>query len=168
MPVYRNIRAIKLPITGDMIANRTITGDKIAWKTLYADHLVEDTVAFRCVLLQIEPKAGLIADSTGVKARSPTYTFRAYGVKSLILRCAVTSIPSDAVVRVGAYNLTKGDWIVYRDFEGATGEDLLYSGAIPDLGDDIELRAEVTTASATSGATFDLGYALLAVDYGFS
>jgi len=158
MPVYRNIRAIKLPITGDMIAK----------KTLYADHLAVNAIAFSCPTLQIGRSAGLSADSTGVKARSPRYWFRASGVKSLTLGAKISSIPSDAVVRVGVIDVDLNEWIVWHDFEGSTGEYFLTSYTVP--GDDhtVELRAEVTTASATSGATFDLDYAVMIIDFGFS
>jgi len=113
------------------------------------------------------PTLTLTADSTGVKAYV-RFRFSAKHVKQLILRTAVDSIPSDATVRVGLYNVTTGSWISYRDYSGAAGENEDTITTLPSDGDILELRAEVTAASTTSGATFTLGYAALMVDYGVS
>ena len=147
----------------------TVTNPKVATGTLTADRFKSNEIYVRALACQIETKTGLPADSTGVKARSPRFKFSAKGVKQLILRSSITSIPSDATVRVGVYNVTKGAYVFYRDYEGATGENEdVYTGTMPDDGDVLEIRVEVTTASATSGATFDLDYVSLMVDYGYS
>ena len=130
--------------------------------------VARNEIYIRVTAAQLESKAGLAADSTGVKASSPRFKFSSRHVKQLILRSKVDSIPSDATVRVGVYNVTKAAYVLYRDYAGATGEYEDTTTTLPDDGDILELRAEVTTASATGGATFDLGYAVLMVDYGVS
>ena len=124
----------------------------------------------RATATSIPPTPALAADSTGVKTSSPRFKFSARHVKQLILRSQVTSIPSDATVRVGVYNVTKDTYVLYRDYAGAAGEN---EDTLTDLsgigdGDVLEIRVEVITASGTSESTFDLGYATLMIDYGVS
>ena len=131
--------------------------------------LAANAVFVRALAMQLETKAGLAADSVGVKATSPRFTFSAAGVKAIRLRSQITAIPADATVRIGVYNVTAGAYVVYRDYAGATGEyeDVVTTG-FPADGDVLEIRVEVITASATAGATFDLGYVSVMIDYGFS
>ena len=135
---------------------------------LSAEDLVSDAIYIRVTGAEIGPTSGLAADSTGVKTQSGRFTFSLKHVKQLVLRSSISSIPTDATVRVGIYNVTKGSYVVSRDYAGATGEHEDTTTTLPDDGDVLELRVEVTTASATSGATFDLGYATLMIDYGIS
>ena len=147
----------------------SIDGAKIADGSIPASKLSSNAVFVRALACQIEAKTGLPADSTGVKAASPRFTFSAKGVKALRLRSSITAIPSDATVRVGVYNVTAGAYVFYRDYAGTTGEyEDVYTGTMPSDGDVLEIRVEVITASGTSGATFDLGYASLMVDIGYS
>jgi len=147
-----------------------IDGAKIHDGSITASKLGTNEIYVRATAAQIEKKTGLAADSTGVKASSPRFKFSSKGAKQLILRSSISSIPSDATVRVGVYNVTKGAYVFYRDYAGATGEneDTQTDLSGIDDGDVLEIRVEVTTASGTSGATFDLDYASLMVDYGFS
>ncbi len=156
-------------IDGSNIYDGTITNAKIADGTIAASKLASNAVYVRSLAAQIESKSGLAADSTGVKATSPKFTFYATGVKQLILRSSISSIPSDATVRVGVYDETSAAYVFYRDYAGATGENQdTFTGTMPSDGDVLKIQVEVTTASATSGATFDLDYASFMVDYGFS
>jgi len=132
------------------------------------EDLSSDTIYIRVGALGIPPTSGLAADSTGVKVSSNRFTFSSRHVKQLIMRSSISSIPSDATVRVGVYNVTKGSYVIYRDYAGTTGENEDTTTTLPDDGDVVELRVEVTTASATSGATFNLGYVTLMIDYGIS
>lgn len=124
-------------------------------------------IYIRAPAAMLEAKTGLAADSTGVKFRGPKFRFKKDNAFRLILLSEITSIPSDCTVRVGVYNATKGAYALYRDYEGATGEneDTLNDLAGLDDGDRLDLRVEVIAASATAGATFDLGYANLLIDY---
>ena len=140
---------------------------KVPLGLVYED-LASNEIYIRVTVAQLESKTGLAADSTGVKASSPRFKFSSRHVKQLILRSKVDSIPSDATVRIGVYNVTKDSYVVSRDYTGATGENEDTTTTLPDDGDILELRVEVTTASATGGSTFDLGYATLMVDYGVS
>lgn len=134
-----------------------------------AEELLPNTIYIRIDAAHIHSTAGLAADTTGVKATSNPFKFSQKHVKQLILRSSITSIPSDAVVRVGVYNITTGAYIFYRDYSGETGEyEDVYTGTMPADGDLLEIRVEVITASGTSGAVFDLGYAVLYIDYGVS
>jgi len=136
----------------------SITPEKFATNAVY----------FRILASQIEKKTGLAADSTGVKAESPKFKFSSKHVKKLIVRAKVPSIPSDATVRVEVYDYTTDSVLGYVEFTGAAGESEAEVTSLPSDGDYIALRVNVTTASATSGATFDLDYASLMVDYGIS
>jgi len=123
-------------------------------------------MSWKATLAQIEKKTGLAADSTGVKASSPRAKLNATLLKKLIVRATISSIPSDATVRVEVYDVTKGSVLGYVEFAGATGTDQeteITSGW--DDGDLVEIRVNVTTASGTSGATFDLDYAILEAEY---
>ena len=133
------------------------------------DKLASNTIYIRVLGLQLESKSGLAADSTGVKASSPVFKVSGKHLKALVLRASITSIPSDAVVRVKVYNVSAGADVGYVEFSGATGEDeVTITSGLPSDGDLIRIDVEVTTASGTAGATFDLGYATLMIDYGVS
>lgn len=124
-------------------------------------------LVFRATLLQVDKNTGLPADSTGVKYSSAKFKFSASSVKQLVLLSSISSIPSDAVVVVGVYDETAGSYVVQRTYNGATGEyEDSVSDNLPSDGDMLSIRVEVTTASATSGSTFDLDYAVLLADYG--
>ena len=121
---------------------------------------------WKATLAQIEKKTGLVADSTGVKVESPRHKLLATYLKKLIVRATISSIPSDATVRIEVYDITKGSVLGYVEFAGSTDTDKeteITSGWNDE--DLIEIRANVTTASGTSGATFDLDYAILEAEY---
>lgn len=143
--------------------------DPLPANSISRDMLQQNAVFVRALAMQLEAKSGLAADSVGVKATSPRFTFSAQGVKAIRLRSQITAIPTDATVRVGVYDVTTGTWVIYRDYSGATGEyeDVVTAG-FPADGNVLEIRVEVVTASATAGATFDVGYVSVMVDYGFS
>jgi len=127
-----------------------------------------NNLVIRVLACAVDNKTGLPADSTGVKVGSNRFKFSRDFTKKLILRASVTSIPSDAVVHIEAYNYTKASVIDYIEFAGATGEgekEITDLSGVDD-GDVIGIRANVVTASATSGAVFDLAYASLMIDYG--
>jgi len=139
---------------------------KVPLGLVYED-IASNQIYIRVTAANIPSTAGLAADTTGVKAYV-RFKFSSKHVKQLILRSKIDSIPSDATVRVGVYNVTKAAYVVSRDYSGATGENEDTTTTLPDDGDILELRVEVTTASATAGNTFDLGYATLMIDYGVS
>jgi len=168
----------RLVITGDIkdgvvttskIADGAVTNAKVADGTLAYGKLAENTIVVRVPLTSLGATTGLAADSTGVKAQSVKALFWSRHVKRLRLLSEVTSIPSDATVRIGVYNLTAGAYVFYRDYAGATGKNIdEYTGTMPSDDDELVIRVEVTAASATSGATFDVGDCVLQVEYGVS
>lgn len=131
-------------------------------------HLEQDTIYFRVTLAQLEAKTGLAADATGVKASSPRAKVSARHLKKLVVRASISSIPTDATVRVEVYDATKATVLGYVEFAGATGESEAAITSGWSDGDLIQLRVNVVTASATAGATFDLDYAILEAEYGVS
>ena len=131
------------------------------------DRLAQNTIVIRVPIAFIRATGGLAADSTGVKATSNKALGYSRHLKKARLLSEVTSIPSDATVRIGLYNVTKGAYVLYRDYEGATGKNIDEVSS-PDIADDdeLEIRVEVTTASGTSGATFDVGECVAQLEYG--
>jgi len=128
----------------------------------------QNDIQIRVTLAQIESKTGLAADTTGVKASSPKTAIIAKHLKAIRVRASVTAIPADATVRVEIYNETKATVLGYAEFAGAAGETAAEVTSGWSDGDIVYLRVNVVTASATAGATFDLGYATLEADYGVS
>ena len=119
-----------------------IRGFEILKKQLDYDHLKTDAIQLRAVLAQIEKKTGLAADSTGVKAYSGQTKLLTKHLKVLRVRASIEAIPTG----VSEAEITTGF----------------------DDGDLVYLRVNVTVASATAGATFDLGWAVLEADYKIS
>ncbi len=99
-------------------------------------------------------------DSTGVKA----YTARAYissetvkhAKKGVLYAHAQTPSATDAVVRVELVDDTTGDTIAYVTYSGDSGlkNTIISEDTIKALsGHEVYIRINVTTASATAGAT---------------
>ncbi len=140
----------------------------IGLHAIMKDHIGENEIYWRTTLAQVEAKSGLAADATGVKASSPKAKVSSRHLKKLVVRASISAIPTDATVRVEVYNATTGSVIGYVEFAGATGESEAEVTTGWSDGDLIQLRVNVTTASATAGATFDLDYAILEAEYGVS
>jgi len=156
-------RLVTDPETSTLKVERydTSTGE---WVTVFSLDLSEVSY-FRVPLLMLPPISGIDASSTGVKLSAVRIPFSAKLVKSLKLRAECSAITSGATVRVGIYNVTKGEYVCYIDFT-ATGESEVEATSLPSDGDILELRIECTTS--VSGGTFDLNYALAYVDYSYS
>jgi len=138
---------------------------KIMRGAIIKEHIKSGEITIRSCACQIETKTGLAADSTGVKASSPKFKINSSLKTKLILRASISAIPSDATVRVEVYDVTKDTVLGYVEFAGATGENETEITTGYDNGDLIQIRVNVTTASATSGATFDLDYAILEIEH---
>lgn len=138
-------------------------------KTIPYTKMEENTIEFYVQLLNINTIKGLAADSTGVKTYSGICKIVKKHVKEAKLKGDLLSIPSDATVRVELYDLTKDTVITYLEWSGSTGlkETTVDLSGVDD-GDELMLRANVTTASGTSGATFDVAHAALYVKIGVS
>ena len=152
------------------IEKDAVKGDyHIKDKTIPYTKLQENTIEFYVSLMSISTIRGLPADSTGVKAVSGLSNILKKHIKEAKLIANISSIPSDATVRVELYDNTKGTVIASLEFAGETGrkETSVDLSTVND-GDELVLRANVTTASGTSGATFDIWYASFVVKIGIS
>ena len=121
---------------------------------------------FTTIMTQIETKNGLPADSTGTKVYSPIVRVSGSHIKSLVLRVTIPNIPADAVVTVSIYNVTQGTTITSVTASGAPvlGAEATASTGFSD-GDLIQILVDVTTASATQGATFNLDFAVVEANH---
>ena len=108
---------------------------------------------------------GLAADSTGVKAESGRFKINTSNLNSVTLRATWTASATDSVTAIELYDVTSGT--VIGSVSGNTGTDSETSISVSSItsGDLFELRVEVTTASATSGATTDVNYGVLELEY---
>jgi len=161
---------VKLESWQHSTARDMFDGAKIQPGTITYNKLGSNEIYIRVLACVCENQINIPADSTGPKIATSRFKFSKKHVKQLILRAYITRIPSDCTIRVELYNQMKGTVIDYLEFVGASGED---EKTITDLtgiddGDILQVRANVTTASATSEATFDIGYMELMIDYGVS
>ena len=116
----------------------------------------------------IKDQTGLTADSTGVKYTSGKFKIITNGLKSAIIRATWSASNTDSVTAIELYDETAG--AVVGSVSGNTGTDAEsddLSTAITN-GNLHSLRVNVTTASATAGATTDVDYAILELTYGYS
>ena len=113
-------------------------------------------------------QAGLAADSTGVKYEGFRFKIYTRHLKSAVLRATWTASATDSVTAIELYDVTAG--AVRGSVSGNAGTDAEASIDITALvdGNLHELRVNVTTASATTGATTDVVYAILELTYGVS
>ena len=130
--------------------------------------LEANTLSFIIPLQLVKDQSGLAADSTGVKYESGKFKIDTNGLKSAVIRATWTASATDSVTAIELYDVSAG--AVRGSVSGNAGTDSEsadISGSIVS-GNLHELRVNVTTASATSGATTDVAYAVLELKYGFS
>ena len=144
-------------------------------KHLHAEEFLENEIQYiQYINLQPEgEQSGLAADSTGVKFESG---FRIYVddvlkryLKAAYLEAAKSSSHGDEVTAVELYDDTAGAVATSMDITGASSR--TRSSDISDnltIGHEYHIRWNVTTASATAGATFDAIGARLVLVYGIS
>ena len=113
-------------------------------------------------------QTGLAADSTGVKYEGFRFKIKTRHLKSAVLRATWTASHTDSETAIELYDVTAD--AVRGSVSGNTGTDTEASIDTSSLvdGNLHELRVNVTTASATSGATTDVTYAILELTYGIS
>lgn len=133
-----------------------------------AEKLRPNAITLIVPVLGILEQSGLAADSTGVKYEGPRFKVKTAGLKSAKIRATWTASHSDSETAIELYDVTAGS--VVGSVSGNTGTDVesddLKDGITE--GNLLELRVNVTTASATSGATTDVKYAVLELEYGWS
>jgi len=144
------------------------TGEKLFQvEDLAYDRLASDTIHFGvphtpqdCI-----NQTGLAADSTGVKFTSVVrYVLRAKHLKKLTLRATWTASHTDSVTRIKLIGTISGEIVAMAGNTGTHAGVYVTAGWTD--GEFIYIEVEVTTASATAGATTDLVYALVELEYG--
>ena len=130
--------------------------------------LESNTISLIVPLQIIKDATGLAADSTGVKYTSGKIKIDTNGLKSAKIRATWSASATDSVTAIELYDETAA--VVRGSVSGNAGTDVEssdLSGVIVS-GNLHSLRVNVTTASATSGATTDVTYAILELQYGYS
>jgi len=144
------------------------TGEKLFQvEDLAYDRLAYDTIHFGVPYTPQDciNQTGLAADSIGIKFTSVVrYVLRAKHLKKLTLRATWTASHPDSVTKIKVVGTVSGE---IASMAGNTGT---YAGVYVTTGwtdgEFIYIEVEVTTASATAGATTDLVYALVELEYG--
>ena len=157
---------------GEVLAREIAAGavgtEELADGAVTTAKLASNAVKVTVIIPSLENRTGLAADSTGVKAEGARFKIDTTGLKSVTLRASWTASHSDSETAIELYDVTAD--AVRGSVSGNTGTDVEASIDPASLvsGNLHELRVNVTTASATSGATTDCLYAVLELTYGFS
>lgn len=131
-----------------------------------ASQLATDTIKIVVpIAIPDSNQSNLAADSTGVKWTS-NFKFKVdpQNLKSAVIRATWTASDTDSVTAVEVYD--EGAATVLGSVSGNTGTDA--EGTISGFttGNLITVRLNVTTASATAGATTSLNYVVIELTYG--
>ena len=155
-------------VTTAKIVDAAVTTAKIADANVTTAKLASDAVKVTIPIVGVHDQTGLAADSTGVKYEGPRFKIDTTGLKSATLRGTWSASNTDSVTAIELYDVTGA--AVVGSISGNTGSDTEGSITISNItsGNLHELRVNVTTASATSGATTDVKYGVLELVYGFS
>lgn len=109
-------------------------------------------------------QSGLAADSTGVKWTSNfKLKIDPNRVVSAVIRATWTASNTDSVTAIEVYDETAST--VLGSVSGNTGTDMEGNVSGFTAGNLVTVRLNVTTASATAGATTSLTYAVLEITY---
>jgi len=144
------------------------TGEKLFQvEDLGYDRLASNTIYF---IVPFTPQdclnqTGLAADSTGVKFTSVVkLKINARHLKKMRIRATWTASATDSVTRIRVKGSVSGEILGVEGNTGTDAEAEATSGWTD--GEYIQVELEVTTASATAGATTDLRYAIVELEYG--
>jgi len=158
-----------LPFSRKHLGIDIIGKEKVIDKSLPYTELEKDTIY---ILIPFTPQdclnqTGLAADSIGVKFTSVVkLELNARHLKKMRLRASWTATATDSVTRIRVKGSVSGE-IVY--IEGNTGTDVEGEATTGWTdGEYLQVELEVTTASATAGATTDLTYAIVELEFGVS
>jgi len=142
-------------------ASRHVEGGADPISGLTASQLAANTILFKIpVLIPDSPQTGLAADSTGTKWTS-NFKFRIpkQNVKDVVIRATWTASHTDSTTEIALIDDAAGNTVCsVSGNAGTDAESTNYTEA--NLTDDglVYAQASVTTASATTGATFDITY----------
>ena len=136
--------------------------------TIPRTKLQTNTIQFIIPLLLIHDQNGLAATTTGVKYTSGKFKINTTNLKSAIIRATWGASATDSVTAIELYDNTAT--VVVGSVSGNSGTDVESSDLSASItsGNLFVLRVNVTTASATSGATTSVTYAILELTYGVS
>lgn len=147
---------------------RLILNSDIKDGEITASKLASNTIKIVVpILIPDSNQTGLASDSTGVKWTS-NFKFKVdpQNLKSAIIRASWTATATDSVVAIEVYDETAG--AVLGSVSGNTGTNAEGSVTGFTAGNLVTVRLNVTTASATAGATTDLLYVVVELTYGVS
>jgi hypothetical protein len=130
--------------------------------------LSADTIYFPVPIpIPDSQQAGLAADSLGVKWTSVfKFKLNARHLKLMRIRATWSASATDSVTKVAVIGGTSGEIVNVSGNAGTDAEGEATTGWTD--GELIYVQLEVTTASATAGATTDLTYAVVELEYGVS
>jgi len=144
------------------------TGEKLFQvEDLAYDRLASNTIYFGVPYTPQDclNQTGLAADSVGVKFTSVVkYAIRAKHLKRITLRATWTASHTDSVTEIRVIGSISGKIVSLVGNTGTTAGTSVTTGWTD--GELIHIEVAVTTASATAGATTDLVYAIIELEYG--
>jgi len=144
------------------------TGEKLFQvEDLVYDRLAVNTIYFSAPFTPQDclNQTGLAADSVGVKFASVVrYVIRTRNLKKLTLRATWTASHTDSVAEIRVIGSASGKIAVLSGNSGTNAGVSAVTGWTD--GEFIHIEVAITTASATAGATTDLVYAIVELEYG--
>ena len=150
---------------------RHVSGGADALSGVTYDQLATDTIVIEVPFpVPDSPQTGLAADSTGVKWTSSFKgKWNTRHLKAVRIRGSWTASNADSTTKIAVKDVTSGSEIA--SVSGNTGTDseteVTNPANITD-GGLFEIFAEVTVASGTAGATFDIVYVVVEIKYGIA
>ena len=151
-----------------------LDGDKALYPgSVTLAKIATDAIKLKIPIIILPDTKTVAVDSTGVKWTSAKIKLTPKAqIKDIILRTSFSSSATDYTLAVYLIDPATGNKIVEVSGTNLTDseESASAQGTLGNLPDDgiVEVRVEVTAASATSGATADIAYIVLEVIYGFS
>jgi len=116
------------------------------------------------------PQTGLAADSTGVKWTTAfKCKWKKGNISAVRIRASWTSSAGDSTIKIAIKDITNAADVVSVSGNSGTNQEAETTDLtnITD-GGLFEVYAEVTAASGTAGATFDISYIVVEIDYKIS
>jgi len=150
---------------------RLLKNDDIVAATITKDRIAGNTIRFgvQIPVIAETAKTGLAADSTGVKWESTDLIFSADELQSLkgaYIEGTWTASNADSITQLELYDVTAAT--IIASVSGNTGTNSRSTAGTITAGNVLRVRVNVTTASATAGATTDVTKAILILVFGVS
>jgi len=152
-------------------ASRHVSGGDDAISGLTYDQLASDTIIIEAPFpVPDSQQSGLAADSTGVKWTSVFKgRWNKRHLKKVRIRATWSASHTDSETKIAVKDINSGNDIVSVSGNAGTNQEAEATD-LTNVTDAklFEVYAEVTTASGTSGATFDVSYVVVELVYGVS